>query len=75
MIISAQAILSPRKYRFCDVCGEDIGHRPTLRLYGAASTLDKPHVLYCHPSCGWDHQKIEDARQEIRRHQAEAPHA
>lgn len=69
MIISAIVIRKPRMNRRCEFCSEFIGPQPTLRLYGAVETGDKPYRLYFHVSCaqswpGFD-PKIDAALQQF----------
>jgi hypothetical protein len=52
MIISIQAILSPRRPRCCSVCGQPISG-PQLRVYGSPhdSNGGPKHVYFSHPQC------------------------
>lgn len=51
MIISATVIRKPRRNRRCGICREFIGPQPTLRLYGADETGDRPYPLWFHVTC------------------------
>jgi hypothetical protein len=51
MLISATVIRKPRRNRRCEICSKFIGPQPTLRLYGAAETGDKPYLLWFHVPC------------------------
>lgn len=75
MVISAKAILRPRKDWNCEHeqapgCQGRIGRRPHLRLYGAAHNGDPPYAIRVCVPCAYltsGHQKIADALDEIMR--------
>lgn len=50
MLISASIVITPRRSRRCDVCGEYI-HSAHVRLYGSAERGDPPYVVRIHPEC------------------------
>lgn len=53
MVISKQLIKKPQKRRVCEKCRQVISGSQ-LRLYGRADSLDKPYVIYVHPTCEVD---------------------
>ena len=79
MVISARAILKPKKDWDCEHqqapgCQIRIGRRPHLRLYGAAFAGDRPYAIRICVPCAHvtsEHQKIGDALDDLERRRKE----